>query len=71
MDTLFYGGEVMAGFGSDAIAVVTDGLRRSTGSFAERMVSHGLIGDIVTAPTTPILSRARGFFVRFAQMWRA
>ena len=41
----------MPGFGSDAIAVVTDGLRRSTGSFAERLVSHGLVGDIVTAPS--------------------
>lgn len=37
----------MAGFGDDAIAVVTNGLRRSTGSFAERLVSHGFVGDIV------------------------
>lgn len=33
-------------FGDDAISVVTNGLRRSTGSFAERLVSHGLIGNI-------------------------
>lgn len=37
------------GFGNDAIAVVTNGLRRSTGSFAERLVSHGLIGNIISA----------------------
>lgn len=39
----------MAGFGDDAISVVTGGLRRSTGSFAERLVSAGYIGDILTA----------------------
>lgn len=39
----------MAGFGADAIAPVTQGLIRSTGSFAERMVSSGYIGDILTA----------------------
>ncbi len=44
----------MPGFGSDAIAVVTDGLRRATGSFAERLVSHGLIGDILTAPSVSV-----------------
>lgn len=38
----------MAGFGSDAIAVVSDGLRRSTGSFAERLMSHGLVGNILS-----------------------
>jgi len=42
------------GFGSDAIAVVTDGLRRSTGSLAERLVSHGLIGDIAMAPSVVV-----------------
>ena len=36
-------------FDADAIAVVTDGLRRDSGSFAERLVSHGLIGDITSA----------------------
>jgi hypothetical protein len=41
-------------FGDDAIAVVTDGLRRSTGSFGERLVSHGLIGDILTSGATGI-----------------
>ena len=40
----------MAGFGDDAIAIITKGLRRSTGSFAERLVSAGYIGDILTAP---------------------
>lgn len=35
------------GFDANAIAVVTRGLRRSTGSFSERLVSYGLIGDIV------------------------
>jgi len=38
------------GFGDNAISVITGGLRRSTGSFAERLVSSGLVGDIVTAP---------------------
>ena len=42
----------MPGFGDDAISVVTDGLRRSTGSFSERLVSHGLVGDITTAVAT-------------------
>ena len=59
----------MAGFGSDAIAVVTDGLRRDTGSFAERLVSHGLIGDILTAPSAPVVGRIRGIFSRiFARL---
>jgi hypothetical protein len=39
----------MAGFGADAIAVVTGGLRRSTGTFAERLVSWGYVGDIVNS----------------------
>lgn len=58
----------MAGFGSDAISVVTGGLMRSTGSFAERIVSSGYIGDITTTPTVPILARVRGFFVRFGRI---
>ena len=36
------------GFGADSIAVVTGGLRYSTGTFAERLVSSGYIGDITT-----------------------
>jgi len=39
-------------FGANAIAVVTDGLRRSTGSFEERLMSHGLVGDIQPTVTT-------------------
>ncbi len=38
----------MAGFGADAIAVVTGGLRFSTGSFPDRLVSRGYIGEILT-----------------------
>lgn len=45
------------GFGADAIAVVTGGLRRSTGSFAERLVSSGYIGDITTSPLLVTLRR--------------
>ena len=44
----------MAGFGDDAIAVVTNGLRRSTGTFEERLVSHGLIGDILTVAVVAV-----------------
>lgn len=33
-------------FGADAIALVTTGLIYDSGSFAERLVSSGLIGDI-------------------------
>ena len=36
------------GFADDSIAVVTGGLRYSTGTFAERLVSSGYIGDITT-----------------------
>lgn len=36
------------GFGNDSISVITRGLRRSTGSFSERLVSDGYIGDILT-----------------------
>ena len=38
----------MAGFGADAIAIVTGGLRRDTGTFAERLVTGGYRGDIPT-----------------------
>lgn len=51
------------GFGADAIAPVTLGLRFSTGSFAERLVSWGLIGDILTAPS----EAARR---RIVEVWR-
>ncbi len=61
----------MAGFSNNAIAIVTDGLIRSTGSFAERVVSHGLVGDINTTPPIPIVSRVRGLFGRFARMWQS
>jgi hypothetical protein len=49
------------GFGADAIAVVTGGLVRATGSFAERLVSWGYIGDILasTVPWLWIRGRAR------------
>jgi hypothetical protein len=40
------------GFGADAIAVVTGGFLRSTGSFAERLVSWGFIGDISSGVVT-------------------
>ena len=33
-------------FGADAIALVTGGLRFDSGTFEERLVSHGLVGDI-------------------------
>lgn len=39
------------GFGNAALSVVTAGLRWATGSFAERLVSSGYIGDIATAPS--------------------
>jgi hypothetical protein len=52
-------------FGNDAIAVVTNGLVRDTGSFAERLVSHGLIGDILTAFVPSNASRWFFFFERW------
>lgn len=45
----------MAAFGDDAIAVVTNGLRRSTGTFEERLVSHGLVGDITLTVVSVVL----------------
>ena len=36
-------------FGADAIALVTNGLIFSTGSFPERLVSAGLVGDITAS----------------------
>lgn len=36
------------GFSGNSIAVITGGLRYSTGTFAERLVSSGYIGDITT-----------------------
>ena len=37
------------GFGSDSISVITGGLRFATGTFPERLVSHGLVGNIGAA----------------------
>lgn len=45
---------LLMGFGANAISVVTGGLKRSTGSFSERMVTHGLIGDIAVVAVTRI-----------------
>ena len=36
------------GFDADSIAVITGGLKWANGSFAERLVSSGYIGDITT-----------------------
>lgn len=45
----------MAGFGDDAIAVVTNGLRHATGTFPERLMSHGLVGEIALVSGLVIL----------------
>lgn len=51
------------GFGSDAISVITHGLIRATGSFSERLVSDGYIGDILTEGTVLILRGGRYLFL--------
>jgi len=43
------------GFGNAALSVVTAGLRWATGSFAERLVSSGYVGDIATAPSVVLV----------------
>ncbi len=48
------------GFSEDAIAVVSAGLRRSTGSFAERLVSSGYVGDV--AGVSSVISTYGGPF---------
>lgn len=58
-------------FGADAIGPVTLGLIRSTGSFAERMVSRGYIGDILTAPSGIIAVAKRIFMNAWSFMKRA
>lgn len=43
-------------FTNNQITVVTAGLRMGTGSFAERLVSTGLIGNILTAAVASIFN---------------
>lgn len=38
------------GFGANATAIVSHGLRFSTGGFAERIISYGLVGIIAGFP---------------------
>ena len=49
------------GFGADSISVVVGGLRRSTGTFAERLVSWGYIGDILNSESVAAVSKKIGF----------
>lgn len=46
----------MAGFGSDSISVVTSGLKRATGSFSERLVSSGYMGNITETAISTLWS---------------
>ena len=50
-------------FGADAIALVTTGLRFDSGSFSERLVSNGLVGDIAGVVITVTIDTTGNPFV--------
>ncbi len=49
----------------DGISVVTDGLKYGSGSFAERLTSHGLVGSYGSSVLTSMIYTARRLLLLF------